>query len=285
MSFVISTAELAQALADPALRLYDCTTMLGWDEQGKVKITTGRKGYQETGHIPGAALVELQQELSDATSPLRFTLPAPDALARAFGAKGIGDASRVVLYSAGDFWWASRIWWMLRSIGFDRAAILDGGMKKWVAEARPLTTEATQYAPATLTPRPRAGLFVGRNEVVAALDDPGAVVVNCLREEFHRGTAANHYGRPGRIPGSVNVPAGMMVREDGTFRSAAQIEQAFAERGVAPGKRVLAYCGGGIAATADAFALTALLGRDDVAVYDNSMQEWANDPTLPMIRD
>jgi len=282
MSPLISTAELASSLDDPTLRVFDCTTTLAWDEHGKVRIHSGRTAYLEKGHIPRAALIELQPDLSDPASPLRFTLPAPEALARAFGAKGVGDANRVVLYSGTDFWWASRIWWMLRSLGFDRAAVLDGGLRKWIAEGRPLATEPTSHPAATLTARPRAGLFVGRDEVLAALDDEGTVVMNCLRPEFHRGTAANHYGRPGRIPRSVSVPAGSLVRADGTLRSIAELEQHFAQCGAVPGRRVIAYCGGGIAATGGAFALTALLGRDGIAVYDNSMQEWANDPSLPM---
>jgi len=116
----------------------------------------------------------------------------------------------------------------------------------------------------------------------AALSDPRTVVLNCLREEFHKGTAANHYGRPGRIPGSISVPAGALVQSDGCLRPTAEIAALFTAHGVVPGKRVLAYCGGGIAASGDAFALTALLGHEDVAVYDASMQEWANDASLPM---
>lgn len=279
---LISTGALAGMLGDPALRIYDCTTILRWDETGRIRIESGRTRYLDRGHVPGAALIDLQAELSDGSSPLRFTLPAPQALARAFGAKGIGDEHRVVLYATGDFWWAARIWWMLRSLGFDRAAVLDGGLRKWVAEGRPVDRTESRHPAATLTPRPRPGLFVGQAQVREALADDRAVVVNCLREDSHRGTAAQHYGRPGRIAGSVNVPAGDLVREDGTLRGASELAALFAARGVTPDRRVITYCGGGIAATGDAFALTALLGRGEVAVYDNSLQEWANDPTAPM---
>jgi len=279
---VISTAELAAELTSSELRLYDCTTYLHWDAQGKVRIESGRAHYSDPGHIRGAALLELQQELCDNASPLRFTMPEPDALAAAFAAKGINESSRVVLYSGGDFWWASRVWWMLRAIGFDRAAILDGGLKKWRAEGRAVTSVPSSYPPGKLFARPRPEVFVGKEDVRAALGDPRTVILNCLREEFHKGTAANNYGRPGRISGSINVPAGAMVRSDGTFRPNPELAALFAEKGVVLGKRVIAYCGGGIAATGDAFVLTALLGRKDVAVYDASMQEWANDPSAPM---
>ena len=106
---LISTAELAARLDDPALRVYDCTTFLH-PEPGtsRIRIETGRRLYDEQGHIPGAALIELQQDLSDASNGLRFTLPAADELARRFMAKGVGDGAEVVLYSAGDTWWATR---------------------------------------------------------------------------------------------------------------------------------------------------------------------------------
>jgi thiosulfate/3-mercaptopyruvate sulfurtransferase len=120
--------------------------------------------------------------------------------------------------------------------------------------------------------------------VLEALESPDAVVVNCLREDQHKGTSPYHYGRPGHIAGSVNVPAAALFAPDRTFKPAAELQALFAARGIEPGSdcHVVTYCGGGIAATGDAFALTALLGHEHVAVYDNSLQEWAADSRLPM---
>ncbi len=281
MDALITTQELAGRLGDPSLRIYDCTTLLHPQPDGRMRVETGRAGYLERGHIPGAALIELQADLSDNASALRFTMPAPDALARMAAAKGIGEDTEVVLYCDGAAWWATRVWWMLRVIGFDRARLLDGGLRKWIAEGRPLETAARAYPPATLAARPRAGLFVGKDEILAALDRTDTTVVNCLTEAQHRGEGT-HYGRPGHIAGSVNVPAAALFAADGTFLPPDALAAKFADRGIVAGKRVLAYCGGGIAATGDAFALTALLGREGVAVYDASLQEWATDPSLPM---
>lgn len=280
---LISTAELAARLGDPKLRLYDCTTFLHPQPgNAPMRVETGRRLYAEQGHIPGAALIELQQDLSDGSTGLRFSMPPAQALARMLQAKGIGDGTEVVLYAAGDAWWATRVWWMLRAVGFDDAAVLDGGLRKWIAEGRPLSTEPEGYAAAAaLSVRPRR-LFTDRHGVLAALEDGSALVVNCLREEQHRGTAEYHYGRPGRIAGSVSAPAAQLFRPDGTFRPREELSAFFAERGIDGGRDVVAYCGGGIAATGDAFALAALLGHDRVLVYDNSLQEWANDPSLPM---
>ena len=109
-------------------------------------------------------------------------------------------------------------------------------------------------------------------------------MINCLREEQHKGTAPYHYGRPGHITGSVNVPAAALFAPDGSFKPAAELRALFAAQGIEPGgdRQIVAYCGGGIAATGDAFALTALLGHAHVTVYDNSLQEWAADSRLPM---
>ncbi len=282
MHALITTDELARRLGEPALRIFDCTTFLHPEPGGRMRVETGRAAYGEKGHIPGAALIELQQDLSDSSSKLRFTMPDAGSLARMAGAKGIGDGSDVVLYCNGTQWWATRVWWMLRAIGFDRARILDGGLGKWIAEGRLVEHKTNTYPPTILAAKPRHGLMVGKDDVLAALDDKGTVVVNCLTEDQHRGTGGAHYGRPGHITGSVSLPAASLFKPDGTFKDAATLRAMFADRGIDGTRRVVAYCGGGIAATGDAFALTALLGHADVAVYDASLQEWATDPSLPM---
>jgi thiosulfate/3-mercaptopyruvate sulfurtransferase len=279
---LISTSELAARLMSPGLRIFDCTTFLRPRPEGGFTVETGLRLYQERGHIPGAVLLDLQADLSDSASRLRFTALPHERLARAFADKGVGDDSEVVLYCDGDMWWATRVWWLLHAIGFDRAAVLDGGLRKWIAEGRSLETTAGAYPAATLTSRPRPGVFVDKQGVVAALADPASVVVNCLRTEQHNGTSPVHYGRPGHITGSVSVPAAALFNADNTFKSPAELTSIFADRNVAADKRIVAYCGGGIAATGDAFALTALLGRGNVTVYDNSLQEWAADASLPM---
>jgi thiosulfate/3-mercaptopyruvate sulfurtransferase len=281
MNPLITPAELADRLSDPALRVFDCTTFLH-PQPGtpRLRIEAGHRVYGQ-GHIPGAALIDLQEELSE-RDELRFTAPAPLELARRFMALGVGDDSTVVLYSASDAWWATRVWWLLRAIGFDRAAVLDGGLAAWQAAGLPLSHQPHRHPAASLLAvRPR-GVFADRHDVLAALDDGSATVVNCLRPEQHAGTAAHHYGRPGHIRGSLNVPAATLFDEAGRFRPAAELQALFAARGIDGARPVIAYCGGGIAATGDAFALTALLGREAVRVYDASLQEWAADPALPM---
>ena len=280
---LISTDDLARRLGAPGVRVFDCTTYLKprTDGQPGYISESGRANYDK-GHVPGAAYLDLAGELSDSTSKLRYTLPPLDALTKAFAVKGIGHGTFVVLYSHASPVWATRIWWMLRAIGFDDAAILDGGLDKWKAENRPLETTSNAYPAATLTLRARPGLFVDKTVIKEAIGRSDTLTLNALSHDQHNGTGGVAYGRAGRIAGSACVPAASLFGADKALKPMADLRAAFEGVGTAPDKRVLVYCGGGIAATLDAFVLTALLGHTNVAVYDNSMQEWSTDASLPM---
>jgi len=282
---LISTDDLASRLGQPGLRVYDCTTYLEPPDPGSddpYKVVAGWTSFV-AGHIPGADFLDLQGELSASDTRLKFMMPPAEQLARAFGRSGLGDGARVVLYSIGTMMWATRVWWMLRSLGFDGAAVLDGGFDRWQAAGRAIETgDPKGYPPATFTPRPRPGRFVDKATVLAAIGDPRTVTVNALGPQFHQGLEPSRYGRPGRVPGSVNVPAASLV-DPATkrFVSPADALASFAAAGVAKDRRVIAYCGGGISATIDLFLLHQL-GFDDLTLYDGSMGEWAADPSLPI---
>lgn len=278
--WLVETDWLAANLERPTLRVFDCTTYLRPDPATVYRVESGRADY-DAGHIPGAGFLDLQGELSDPDSDLRFTFPTPARFAEAVGRHGVGDDCRVVLYSGDSMMWSTRVWWMFRAMGFDHVAVLNGGWQRWQAEGRPVSTEACRYPPATFTPRPRPELYASKGSVLAALDG-SACVLNALSAEQHAGTGGRNYGRPGRVAGSVNVPARSLTDpESNRFLPAEALAARFRAAGVLEAEKVIAYCGGGIAATADAFAL-ALIGREDVAVYDNSLSEWARDPSLPM---
>jgi thiosulfate/3-mercaptopyruvate sulfurtransferase len=189
----------------------------------------------------------------------------------------------VVLYSIGTAMWATRFWWMLQSLGFENASVLDGGLDKWKAEGRALETGPVKgYPPATFTANPRPGYFVGKHNVLAATTDRNTVVVNALNPQLHRGLEPSRYGRPGHIPGSVNVSAATLIDpQTSAFVPLADADAKFAAQGITRDKRVVAYCGGGISATIDLFMLRRL-GYDDLTLYDGSMGEWAKDESLPI---
>jgi thiosulfate/3-mercaptopyruvate sulfurtransferase len=285
---LVSTAQLAALLGSRELRLYDCTTYLEPTPPGvddPYVVVSGRRTFEEA-HIPGADFLDLQGEFSDTATRLRFMMPPPAQLAETFGRHGVGPGARVVLYSIGSMMWATRFWWMLKSLGFDGAAVLDGGFDAWKAEGRPTEQgPARGYPATTFEAHPRPGFFADKHAVLAATGDPAAVVVNALGPQFHRGLEPSRYGRPGRVPGSVNVPAATLVDPDTKrFKPLAEAGQAFATQGVTADKRVIAYCGGGISATVDLFCLHQL-GYDRLTLYDGSMGEWARDPSLPIETD
>ena len=282
----IVTGDWLEAnLADPGLRIYDCTTYLHYEEgTGRpYSVESGRADYDK-GHIPGAGFLDLQGDFSNQGAPTRFMRLSPEATAASFARHGISEGARVVLYARGNPNWATRFWWMLRWIGFDNAAILNGGWEKWEQDGRPVSTDPMTYPPSQLGARPRPGLFVGKDEMQSAIGDGAVCTLNALAPDLHSGANAR-YGRPGRIPGSTNVPAAALfdpaTRELVPAETAAAI---FAAVGATPDKRILNYCGGGIAATLDAF-LQHQLGFTDIAVYDASMSEWATDESLPIETD
>ena len=282
---LISTAELADILDQPDLRLFDCTTYLEYQPAGSgipYIAVPGRHSF-EAGHIPGADFLDLQGEFSDENTVLRFMMPEAAQLEAAFGRHGVGNESRVVLYSIGTAMWATRFWWMLKSLGFDGAFVLDGGLDKWKAENRAIETgTAKGYPPAIFAAKPRAGYFISSRETLKASTDRSAVVVNALGPQFHKGLEPSRYGRAGRIPGSVNISAATLVdSETKTFLPLAEAEKKFASAGVTKDKRVVAYCGGGISATMDLLQLYRL-GYDNLTLYDGSMGEWATDESLPI---
>ena len=282
---LITTAELAPLLDHPDLRLFDCTTYLEYQPEGSsipYIAVPGRHSF-EAGHIPGADFLDLQGEFSDQDTELRFMMPGVAQLEAAFGRHGVGNGSRVVLYSIGSAMWATRFWWMLKSLGFDNVSVLDGGLDTWKAEGRAIETgPAKNYPPATFAAKPRAGFFVDKHQALAASRDGKSVVVNALNPQLHKGLEPSRYGRPGRIPGSANVSAATLIDpESKTFLPPEDVEKKFAAQGVTKDKRVVAYCGGGISATIDLFQLHRL-GYDNLTLYDGSMGEWAKDESLPI---
>jgi thiosulfate/3-mercaptopyruvate sulfurtransferase len=278
--YLVSTDWLAARLKDPAIRIYDCTTHLLPHPTKAYTVGSGREDYDK-GHIPGADFLDIQEELSDPDSRFRFTFPSPERFAAAVGRHGLGNDTEVVLYSTTTPQWATRVWWMLRAFGFDNARVLDGGLVKWAAEGRETSTAPASYAPAGFTPKPRDGLIVQKDEVLAAIGDGAICTINALSREQHAG-GGRAYGRMGRISGSNNVPtAELLDPKTNAFIPAGEIAARFADVGADKSKRILTYCGGGIAASATAMLLV-MLGHEDVGLYDNSMSEWSNDESLPM---
>jgi thiosulfate/3-mercaptopyruvate sulfurtransferase len=278
---LVGTDWLQAHLDDPRVRVLDATTHLPPKPDFSLyDVVPGIEDFRN-GHIPGAGFVDIEHELSRPHPRLHFMLPDADTFARAMSAHGVSDDTFVVAYATANHWWATRLWWTLRVFGHDRVAVLDGGFQKWSAEGRPVERgPARAVTPGRFTVRPlRQEMVATRDDVLAAIGDDGVCTLNALRAEQHQGRGGVTYGRRGHIAGSINIPALDHLNPDNTFKATGELRELFAPALQKP--RVLAYCGGGIAATSAALALE-MLGHRNVAVYDASLTEWAADPALPM---
>jgi thiosulfate/3-mercaptopyruvate sulfurtransferase len=279
--YLVTTEWLAGHLEDPNVLVLDCTTHLIPDPKITYQVKPGREDFEQ-GHIPGAQFVDMLQDVSDTTQSLRFMRQSPEDFAAAMRRFGMNSTTRVVAYSSANVWWATRMWWLLHEFGHDNAAVLDGGWQKWRREGRRVETGAARARkPGDFTVREVRNLMVGKDEVQRAIGDGAVCTLNALLPQQHKGSGGNSYGRPGRIKGSVNLPAAHLLNpETNEFLPADELRKRFEAVG-AMDRQVINYCGGGIAASADAMALI-MLGHKDVKLYDASLSEWANDPTLPM---
>jgi thiosulfate/3-mercaptopyruvate sulfurtransferase len=269
---IVDTHWLEENLQNPDVRIIDSHYFIEHLEDG-VSLTIGRSAWEES-HIPGSLFVDLLEELSDKQTELPFMMPSASQFADVMSRNGVGDGSAVVIYDRATSLLAARLWLMLKEFGFDNAAVLDGGWEKWVKGKRPVTAETVSYPSAAFTCKPRTpSLFTTKEEVLQAIHNKDACIVCALETEIFE---------KGHIPTSLNVPAHCFVDpDDNTFLSVEKLETQFAKAGVNKHQRIITYCGGGIAGSCDAFILL-MLGYNNVALYDGSMEEWSKHPELPI---
>jgi thiosulfate/3-mercaptopyruvate sulfurtransferase len=280
-SQLVSTQWLADYLGSDNLVVVDATVIPYAAPNGRPGFLSGHEKYLVEGHIPGALFADLIDEFSDPSAKLPFTHPNADAFAAAAGALGIDNETTIVVYDESVGQWASRLWWLFRAFGYDRVAVLDGGYTKWLAEGRATDVGHREPTPATFVATERPELWATRSDIEAIVNgsEKGALVCGLPPAEFSGEQGAR--ARRGHIPGSINVPAGRLVdRENNAVISEAALRVAFEP--VVNEERIVTYCAAGIAASADAFALT-LLGHENVAIYDGSLIEWTADELLPVV--
>ena len=278
----VSPQWLHDHLDDENLVVVDATTHLPVPTDGPYVPDSGAETYRGE-HIPGALFADLLGDFADPSADEPWTAPDSERFAAAAGALGIGDGAKVVVYDQHEGFWATRLWWHLRYEGFDNVTVLDGSLPAWKAAGYDVTDAVSEATPRTFTGTRRPELIRSTEEIAASLDDESIILVNVLDEPTYRGEV-DTYARRGHIPGSINLPVyTLRDPESGVLRPIEELREEFEEAGLLDeGKRVVTYCGGGIAATGVAHAL-ALAGRDDVAIYDGSMTAWAANPDLPLV--
>lgn len=259
---VISTADLAARLGD--VRIVDATWFLPTEPR------TGAQAYAEA-HIPGAVFFDIDA-LSDRTSDLPHMLPTPEAFAASAGAMGLDRNTDIVVYDANGLFSAPRVWWTLRVNGFDRVKVLDGGLRKWLAEGRPVTTEVPSPAARPVSPEFRPELVRDLTAVRHALAGAAQVIDARPGARFRGEVPEPRPGlRAGHMPGALSQPFGEVANPEGTLKSADDLRTVFSRLDLAA--PIVASCGSGVTAAVLALAL-ARLGRGDVAIYDGSWAEW-----------
>jgi thiosulfate/3-mercaptopyruvate sulfurtransferase len=266
---LISPSTLAQHVNDPSWVIIDC----------RFDLTDPNKGESmyRAGHIPGARYAHLDRHLSGQKTGTngRHPLPDTDALIRTFGELGIGPHVQVVAYDADSSMYAGRLWWMLRWLGHDAVAVLDGGLKKWRAEGRPVESGGTAPARRAFTARPRPELVRDIEAMRANVAGRTAQVLDARSAGRFAGTEPEPRAglRGGHIPGSLNLPYETLYRGDGTLKPPDELRAAITAAGIDLARPVVTSCGSGVTASVLALALY-VVGRQDVAVYDGSWSEW-----------
>ncbi|RTL71139.1 MAG: 3-mercaptopyruvate sulfurtransferase [Hyphomicrobiales bacterium] len=274
--WLVETEWLAARLDAPGLVVLD----------GSMHLPTAKRDakaeYLEA-HIPGALYFDIN-DIADETSSLPHMLPSAAKFASRMKAMGIGDGMRVVVYDSEGLYSAARVWWMFRIMGHDDVAVLNGGLKKWKAESRPLEDGTPPPRSSRhFTARFHADLVRNADEVKALIGSPTTQIIDARAAARFEGSVPEPRAglRSGHIPTSRNVPFTTLLNPDGTLKSLDGLKKVFADAGVDIDKPVVASCGSGVTAGVVAFAL-ALLGRPDAAVYDGSWTEWGADTSLPI---
>lgn len=275
-STLIDPTALAAHLANPAWVIIDTRFDLA-------DPAAGERQYHDA-HIPGARYAHLDRDLSgrNTASNGRHPLPTPDEMRARFGALGIGSGSQVVAYDADTGMYAARLWWMLRFMGHDAVAVLDGGLARWVREGQPVRADDETWTATTFRGEPRDEWRLGVDEVAARLGDPAVVLVDARAENRYRGENETIDKVGGHIPGARNHFFQRNLTDQKMFKSPAELQSQWrAVLGTAaPGDAVM-YCGSGVTACHNLLAL-AHAGLHGARLFPGSWSEWSADPARPI---
>ncbi len=279
---LITPEALAAHLDDPQWVVFDCRHAPAGTPRGEAERYHGRASYA-AGHIPRARFADMEAELAGPVEPGtgRHPLPDWDAFCEWLGRQGVANTAQVVVYDDSSGAWAARLWWMLRVLGHEPVAVLDGGFARWQREGRPTDTAGPAPAPARFVARPDPALLASLEEVAASLGSAGMLLVDARAAERYRGESEPMDPRAGHIPGAINLPFQGNVDAEGVFlppeRLRERLLQAYGGR--AP-ERTVHYCGSGVTACHNLLAQAAA-GLPPGRLYAGSWSQWCADPARP----
>lgn len=271
---LVETAWVADHLSDPKVRI--------------LEVDVDTSAYEQ-GHIPGAVGIHWKRDLE---TPVTRDIATKEQLEEVLGRAGVSNDSTVVLYGDNHNWFAAYAWWLLKYYGHEDVRIMNGGRKKWVDEGRPLVTEVPA-PPRTLyrARRPDQSIRAFRENVLRAIGKKKFALVDVRSPKEFSGELLAPENLPqegaqrgGHVPGAKNIPWGENVREDGTFKSAAELRELYQSRGITQDKEIITYCRIGERSSIAWFALKELLGYPKVRNYDGSWTEYGSLVGVPIER-
>jgi thiosulfate/3-mercaptopyruvate sulfurtransferase len=273
---LIETSALAEHLADPSFAIVDCRFDLK-------DTSAGERAYQ-AGHIPGAVYADVDHDLSAEKTGTNGRHPLPDiqTFTTTLDRLGIDASTQVVVYDQDSGGFASRLWWMLRWLGHDEVALLNGGFAKWAAEGRPTTPGVEARSRRVFIPHPRPEMAVTAADVAQMIGRQDWRLVDARAPERFRGEVEPVDKVAGHIPGAVNVPFLENIDANGTFKSPSQLAERFHKAsGSTPTDHIVLYCGSGVTACQNLLAMEHA-GLKGARLYPGSWSEWSSDPSRPM---
>jgi thiosulfate/3-mercaptopyruvate sulfurtransferase len=283
---LVETAWLATHLNDPNIRVVDMrgyVKLKNYEDGFQEADYTGARGEYEQGHIPGAVYLDWTADIVDTDDPVPAQVAGAEKLAKVLGEAGIGDEHLVIAYDGHPTsQFATRLWWVFRYAGHTNIRVLNGGLKKWQAEGRPLSTETPHYPPSHFTVNLQPEWRVTAEELLQKLEDKDLKLVDARDVGQYTGRIRRGK-RGGHIPNALSLPREELINlNTGEFKPSAELSRILTERVQArPDEPVIAYCNGGVAATSVLFALS-MLGHSHLTNYDGSWNEWNRREELPV---